>query len=302
VVESSKSAAKVVGGSRHFLSAYKRFFDNPESQLFPTDYMSSPARASAAAAAQRGGGSFEGSTPALADPPPSFESTNQRTYTEFAPEFLHQHPLRSFTSSAHTVLTRDRCYRVAPAQGLPVARNCPLGDKFAYLRDGTGGYVVADTRVDPEAQKFAKDPSQHHDHMFGAVQVLEDDSQQLASPSRGLAQPRRAQNLPPVPTGFLTTNVAAFKEPSAALQQLNEAAQQRTAEIVQDGSIPRKRDLAFTLPGIFHRVNGIPTIVREKEVMFQMRVAKGQIRTPPRAKITSISLEHEPLSVPVRQP
>jgi hypothetical protein len=114
------------------------------------------------------------------------------------------------------------------------------------------------------------------------------------------APPRRVQSLPPVASGFVTSHVAAFQDPSVALQRLNEIAQQRTAAFVLDGSVPRKRDLAFTLPGIFQRVNGVPTIVREKEVVYQMRVAKGQIRTPPRAKITSISLEHEPLSVPVQ--
>jgi hypothetical protein len=299
VVESSKSAANVVGGERHFLSAYRRFFDNPESHLFPTDYSSSPVRAAAAASAQRGGGGFEAPSHVLADPPHSFQSTTHRTHTEFDPEYLYQHPVRAFTSSAHSTLTQDRCYRTAPAQGLPVPRDCSLGDKFAYIRDGTGGYIVAETSVNPAAHT-SKEPQQHHDHMFGAVQVLDEDSQQLVSPSGGHVQPRRVQSLPPVTSGFVTTNVAAFQDPSIALQQLNETAQQRTAAFVLDGSVPRKREVAFTLPGIFQRVNGIPTIVREKEVMYQMRVAKGQIRTPPRAKITSLSLEHEPLSVPVQ--
>jgi hypothetical protein len=288
----------VVGGSKHFLSAYRRFFDNPESHLFPTDYAPSPAHAAVAAAAQRGSAGVEAPS-VLAEPPPTFQSTTQRTHTEFPPEFLYQHPVRAFTSSALSTLTQDRCYRTAPAQGLPVPRDCSLGDKFAYIRDGTGGYIVAETSVNQLQSNTSKDPTQQHDHMFGAVQVLEDDSCQLRSPSGGHAQPRRWQSLPPVASGFVTTNAAAYQEPSVALQQLNETAQQRTAALVLDGSMPRKRELAFTLPGIFHRVNGIPTIVREKEVMYQMRVAKGQIRTPPRAKITSISLEHEPLSVPV---
>jgi hypothetical protein len=175
-----------------------------------------------------------------------------------------------------------------------VSRDCPLGDKFAYIRDGTGGYIVAESRVTADA------PPQLHDHMFGALQVLDEEPQQLGSPSDIYAPPRRVQNLPPVTSGFLTSNAAAFQDPSVALQRLNEIAQQKTAAFVLDGSVPRKRDLAFTLPGIFQRVNGVPTIVREKEVVYQMRVAKGQIRTPPRAKITSISLEHEPLSVPVQ--
>lgn len=100
-------------------------------------------------------------------------------------------------------------------------------------------------------------------------------------------------------SGFVTSAAAHFTDPSLPVARLNEVAQQRTAAVVLDGSVPRKRDIAFTLPGIFHRVNGISTIVREKEVMYQMRVAKGQIQAPPRAKITSISLEHEPFSVPL---
>ena len=50
VVHASESAPKVVGGEMHFMSAYRRYFDNPESHLFPTDYLSSPSKAAAAAA------------------------------------------------------------------------------------------------------------------------------------------------------------------------------------------------------------------------------------------------------------
>jgi hypothetical protein len=291
-VDASKSAAKVVGGNNHFMSAYRRFFDNPESHLFPTDY--SPTRAAAA-----GGGGMEspshGSSRVLADPPPTFESNNQRAYSEHPAEFLHQHPLRTFTTSRHSALTQDRCYRTAPAQGVPVLEDCSLGDKFVYIRDGTGGYVTAEARV-----KAAKVGAGQQDHMFGAVQVEEQEA--LGGRQSGghvPVAPRRWQNLPPVSTGFTTSSCTAYKAPQLGLEQLNEIAKERTAAYIADGSVRRKREVAYTLPGIFHRVNGIGTIVREKEVQYQMRVAKGQIRTPPRAKVTSLTLEHEPLSVPV---
>lgn len=295
-MEASKSAAKVVGGSNHFMSAYRRYFDNPESHLFPTDY--SPARAAAA-----GGGGMEspshGSSHVLADPPPTFESNNQRAYPEHPAEFLHQHPLRTFTTSRHSALSQDRCYRTAPAQGVPVLEDCSLGDKFAYIRDGTGGYITAEVSVDPDAFKEAKGGARQQDHMFGAVQVEEQET--LSGRQSGAyVAPRRWQNLPPVGTGFTTSNSAAYKAPQLGLEQLNEIAKERTAAFIADGSVMRKREVAYTLPGIFHRVNGIATIVREKEVQYQMRVAKGQIRTPPRAKVTSLTLEHEPLSVPVQ--
>ena len=285
------------------MSAYRRFFDNPESHLFPTDYVSSPLQAAAAAAAHRGGGSglqspSHGSSHFLGTPPPTFESKSRQTHTEFPSEFLHQHPLRTFTTSSFTSLTQDRCYRTASADGLPVPRDCSLGDKFAYIRDGTGGYVVADVAVDPIKYKSVKDAAASHDHMFGAVQVAEEAM--LGGSEPGIHSfPRRTQILPPVSSGYVTTNVSAFKDPSLEVAQLNEIAQQRTAAVVLDGSVERKRDLAYTLPGIFHRVNGIPTIVREKEVLYQMRVAKGLIQAPPRAKITSISLTHDPFSTPV---
>jgi len=294
VVHASESAPKVVGGETHFMSAYRRYFDNPESHLFPTDYLSSPSKAAAAAAAQRGGGALESPSHSLGPAPPTFQSTQKETHKDFPPEFLYQHPLRTFTTSGHTLLTRDRCYRTAPAEGLPVPQDCVLGDKFAYIRDGTGGYIVADTKVDSVAYTSSKDPSQQRDHMFGAVHVVEDASS-------GNAVPRYSQNLPPVGSGFVTTNSSAFNDPNVGLAHLNEVAQQRTAAFILDGSVRRERDVPFTLPGIFHRVNGIPTIVREKEVMYQLRVANGQIRSPPRAKITTISLEHEPLSVPVQR-
>ncbi len=294
---------QVVGGGNHFMSAYRRFFDNPESHLFPTDYMSSPLQAAAAAAAQRGGGGFEspsrGSPRALGVAPPTFETTNLQTHKEFPPEFLHQHPLRAFTTSGFSSLTQDRCYRTAPAHGVPVPRDCPLADGLAYIRDGTGGYIIADTPVDPVKYKSVRDSQQAHDHMFGALQVA--DEAALFGSSQAVPVQRRAQNLPPVGSGFVTTSSAVFKDPSLDIARLNDEAQRRTAAVVLDGSVARKRELAYTLPGIFHRINGIPTIVREKEVMYQMRVAKGQIQTPPRAKVTSISLEHAPFSVPVAQ-
>jgi hypothetical protein len=201
------------------MSAYRRLFDNPESQLFPTDFASSPARAAAAAAVQRGGGGFSPPPALHGDAPPSFQSTNQRTHTEFPPEYaplalptvclcnilrmyLHQHPLRTFTSSAHSSLTQDRCYRTAPAHGVPVLQDCPLGDKFAYIRDGTGGYIVAESRVATAA------PPQHHDHMFGAVQVLDNGQEQPASPS-GMYAP------PPFPPCVFVTSCACTR-PRAA--------------------------------------------------------------------------------------
>ena len=200
------------------------------------------------------------------------------------------------------MMTQDRCYRIARAEGLPVPQDCVLGDKFAYIRDGTGGYIVADTKVDPAAYTSSKDPSQQHDHMFGALQVVEEKGASLGwGNSSGNVVPRYAQNLPPVGSGFVTTHSASFNDPNVGLANLNEIAQQRTAAFILDGSITRKREVPYTLPGIFHRINGVPTIVREKEVMYQMRVANGRIRSPPRAKITSISLEHEPLSVPVQR-
>ena len=284
------------------MSAYRRFFDNPESQLFPTDYVSSPLHAAAAAAAQRGGGNgFEspsrGSPRALGIAPPTFATTNLQTHKEFPPEFLHQHPLRTFTTSAFSSLTQDRCYRTAPAHGVPVPRDCPLADGLAYIRDGTGGYIIADTPVDPSQYKSSRDPQLARDHMFGAVQVA--DEVALGVGASSMPVPRRAQNLPPVGSGFVTTSALAFKDPSLDVARLNDEALRRTAAVVSDGLVEREREIAYTLPGIFHRINGIPTIVREKEVVYQMRVAKGQIQTPPRAKITSISLEHEPFSVPV---
>jgi hypothetical protein len=176
-----------------------------------------------------------------------------------------------------------------------VLEDCSLGDKFAYIRDGTGGYIRAEVSVGADAGQ----PRQQ-DHMFGAVQVAGQETFGSMQ-SDAYVAPRRWQNLPPVSNGFLTTNSTAYKAPQLGLEQLNEVAQERTAAFILDGSVVRKRDVAYTLPGIFHRVNGIPTIVREKEVQYQMRVAKGQIRSPPRAKVTSLTLEHEPLSVPVQR-
>lgn len=115
---SSQCAPAVVGGGRHFLSAYRRFFDNPEAHLFPTDYTTSPGQAAAAAALQRASGGGDGlQSPSkgiprvLGSPPPSFASKSHQTHTEFEPEYLHQHPLRTFTTSGFTALTQDRCYR-----------------------------------------------------------------------------------------------------------------------------------------------------------------------------------------------
>jgi hypothetical protein len=176
-----------------------------------------------------------------------------------------------------------------------VLEDCSLGDKFAYIRDGTGGYITAEATV-----KAAKVGAGQQDHMFGAVQVEEQEALGGRQSSGYVpVAPRRWQNLPPVSTGFTTSSSTAYRAPQLGLEQLNETAKERTAAFIADGSVTRKREVAYTLPGIFHRVNGIPTIVREKEVQYQMRVAKGQIRTPPRAKVTSLTLEHEPLSVPV---
>ena len=86
VVDASESVPNVVGGNAHFMSAYRRYFDSPESNLFPTDYSSSPSKAAAAAAAQRGGGALDspsqGLSHALGPPPPLFNRRNQtRTRT-----------------------------------------------------------------------------------------------------------------------------------------------------------------------------------------------------------------------------
>ncbi len=134
---SSQCAPTVVGGGRHFMSAYSRFFDNPEAHLFPTDYLPSPGQAAAAAALQRASGGGDGlQSPSkgglrvLGSPPPSFASKSHQTHTEFEPEYsghhlpavcfcntlsmyLHQHPLRTFTTSGFTALTQDRCYRTS---------------------------------------------------------------------------------------------------------------------------------------------------------------------------------------------
>jgi hypothetical protein len=290
-VEASNAEAKVVGGANHFTSAYRRFFDNPESHLFPTDFkkagrgdLQSPSR---------------GSSRILGNLPPTFQSRSQEAFKEFDEEFLFQHPLNTSTSSRYSSLTQDRCYRTAPPAGLAAPKQSSLGDKFAYIRDGTGGYVVADVTIDPVAFKASKEEhSQAHDHMFGAVQVADEAALGFSESSNHVA-PRRTQNLPAVSSGFRTSYSSAFKDPNLEIQTLNDVAQQRTAAFISEGSVSQKRELAFTLPGIFHRINGIPTIVREKEFLYQMRVAKGQIRTPPRAKVTSISLEHVPFSVAV---
>ena len=123
----SQSAPTVVGGGRHFMSAYSRFFDNPESHLFPTDYMPSPGQAAAAAALQRASGGDGLQSPSngiprvLGSPPPSFASKSHQTHTEFPPEYLHQHPLRTFTTSGFSALTQDRCYRTHDPSVFPVS-------------------------------------------------------------------------------------------------------------------------------------------------------------------------------------